>query len=54
VSRTSVRGTFEILKSNNSKIHRVVFPEHISFYSSPSGSTNYPARANKRWILILK
>jgi len=47
-SRTSVRGTFEILKSNNSKIHRVVFPEHISFYSSPSGSTNYPARANKR------
>jgi len=28
VSRTSVRGTFEILKSNNSKIHRVVFPEH--------------------------
>ena len=28
--------------------YSVVFPEHISFYSSPSGSTNYPARANKR------
>jgi len=28
VSRASVRDIFKILKSNNSKIHRAVFPEH--------------------------